>query len=49
VPAWALRLVLGEMAQLVLASQRVSSEKIEMEGFDFHFKNVHQALHDLLG
>lgn len=49
VPAWALRLVLGEMAQLVLASQRVSSEKIEMEGFDFNFKNVHQALHDLLG
>ena len=49
VPAWGLRLVLGEMSQLLLASQRVSSERIEMEGFDFHFTNVHQALDDLLG
>ena len=48
VPAWALRMVLGEMAQLVLASQRVSSEKIELEGFGFKYHNVHQALEDLL-
>ncbi len=48
VPAWALRLALGEMSQLLLASQRVSCERIEMEGFNFHFSNVHQALEDLL-
>ena len=48
VPAWALRLVLGKMSQLLLASQRVSSEKIEAEGFDFEYKNVHRALADLL-
>ena len=48
VPAWALWLGLGEMSQLLVASQRVSSEKIEMEGFDFEFKNVHQALENIL-
>lgn len=48
VPSWALRLAFGEMARLLLASQRVSSEKIEMEGFGFRFKNVHTALEDLL-
>ena len=48
VPAWALRLVLGKMSQLLLASQRVSSEKIDAEGFDFEYKNVHRALADLL-
>lgn len=48
VPAWALRLVLGKMSQLLLASQRVSSEKIEAEGFGFEYKNVHRALTHLL-
>lgn len=48
VPSWALRMVLGQMSQLLLASQRVSSEKIETEGFQFEFKNVHTALADLL-
>ena len=48
VPSWALKMALGEMSQLLLSGQRVSSEKIEMEGFDFRFKNVHQALEDLL-
>ena len=48
VPAWILRLVLGEMSRLLLASQRVSSEKIEAEGFVFDYKNVHRALADLL-
>jgi uncharacterized protein (TIGR01777 family) len=48
VPAWALRMVLGKMSQLLLASQRVSSEKMESEGFSFEYKNVHRALADLL-
>jgi uncharacterized protein (TIGR01777 family) len=48
VPSWALKLAFGAMSQLLLSGQRVSSEKIEMEGFDFKFKNVHQALEDLL-
>jgi uncharacterized protein (TIGR01777 family) len=48
VPAWGLRMVLGKMSRLLLASQRVSSEKIESEGFVFEYKNVHRALADLL-
>lgn len=48
VPAWALRMVLGEMSTILLASQRVSSEKIQQEGFGFEFNNVHCALEDLL-
>lgn len=48
VPAWILSMVLGEMSELLTASQRVSCEKIAMEGFQFKYKNVHQALEDLL-
>lgn len=48
IPAGVLRLVLGEMAYILLASQRVSCEKIQMEGFSFQFPNIHQALEDLL-
>jgi NAD dependent epimerase/dehydratase family enzyme len=36
------------MSQLLLASQRVSSEKMEALGFEFEFKNVHRAIADLL-
>lgn len=48
VPAFALRLVLGEMSHTVLDSTRVSSEKIEQTGFEFAFDNVRPALKDLL-
>jgi NAD dependent epimerase/dehydratase family enzyme len=48
VPQWALSAVLGEMSQLLTQGQRVSSEKIAMEGFQFTYKNIHQALEDLL-
>lgn len=48
VPSWVLSTILGEMSQLLISSQRVSCEKITMEGFQFNFHNVHQALEDLL-
>lgn len=48
VPKWVLRLVLGEMSYVVLASQRVSSKKIEKYGFAFEHANVGGALQDLL-
>lgn len=47
IPAMALKLALGEMARVVLASQRVSSDKIEKAGYDFKFKNLPKALEDL--
>lgn len=48
VPGVALKLALGDMASVVLESQRVSSDKIEKEGFEFKYKNLPKALEDLL-
>ena len=48
VPAFMLKLLLGDMAAIVLESQKVSSNKIEQKGFDFKFKQVYVALQDLL-
>ncbi|MEL7269985.1 MAG: TIGR01777 family oxidoreductase [Bacteroidota bacterium] len=47
VPAAALKLFLGEMAYIVLASQRVSSKKMEDEGFVFEYSNLDCALEAL--
>jgi uncharacterized protein len=46
-PAFALRLVMGEMADVVLGSTRVSSQKIENQGFVFRFPEAVDALRDL--
>jgi uncharacterized protein len=48
VPGWALKLVLGEMATLVLESQLVSSKKVEITGFKFMFVNADYAIKKLL-
>lgn len=48
VPAFVLKLMLGEMADIVLGGNRVSSEKIEKTGFKFQYKEVAKALQDLL-
>jgi NAD dependent epimerase/dehydratase family enzyme len=42
-----MNLVLGEMSYLLFASQRVSSKKIEEEGFDFNYPNISSALRDI--
>lgn len=47
VPAFALRLVMGEMASVVLGSQLVSSKKVEDAGFDFLYVNLRQAINDI--
>ena len=49
VPAFVLKLLLGEMSYIVLTGQRVSSEKIQDLGFEFKYHQVAQALNDLLG
>lgn len=48
VPAFLLKIVLGEMAQMVLTGQRVSSEKIENTGFRFKYKVLDNAFRDCL-
>lgn len=47
VPAIALKALLGEMSQIVLSSQLVSSRKIEEHGYSFQYKNLARALADL--
>jgi hypothetical protein len=41
-------LVLGEMHTILFASQNVSSDKIEEEGFKFQYKQLDKALINLL-
>jgi hypothetical protein len=47
-PSFALRLALGEMADMILGSTRVSSQKIESQGFKFKFPEAVAALKDIL-
>jgi uncharacterized protein len=49
VPAFALRLALGEAADLVLASQRVQPRRLQALGFSHRFPRLGQALADLIG
>ena len=48
VPAWALRLALGEMAQVGLMSTRCSAAKWEGVGFNFHYPTLEAAFGQLL-
>ncbi|MBT8245346.1 MAG: TIGR01777 family protein [Winogradskyella sp.] len=48
IPKFAMKLVLGEMHIILFESQRVSSQKIEQEGFDFKYHHLKPALQDLL-
>lgn len=47
VPGFALKVALGEMAQMVLGGNRVSSEKIQGTGFNFKFGDLNQALNQI--
>lgn len=47
VPKFVLKLGLGEMSQIVLNSQLVSSKKIQENGFVFKFPKIEHALEDI--
>jgi uncharacterized protein (TIGR01777 family) len=47
-PAFAIRLAVGEMAEVVLASQRVLPAKALALGYRFRFPDLEGALRDLL-
>jgi uncharacterized protein (TIGR01777 family) len=47
-PAFLLRLVLGEMSQLVLDGQRAVPQRLLAEGFNFRFDHLEAALRDIL-
>lgn len=48
VPAFMMKLMLGQMAQIILEGCYVSSRKIERAGFKFHFEKVEDAVNDLI-
>jgi len=49
VPAFALKLLMGEMSTIVLGSTKVSAAKIEGAGFRFGFPEVEGALREIYG
>ena len=48
VPSFLLKMVLGEMAEIVLNGSKISSEKIRQAGFQFKFNDLEAAVGDLL-
>ncbi len=49
VPAFTLKLALGEMSAVVLGSTKASAEKIEGRGFKFAYPLLEQALKEIYG
>ena len=47
IPAFALKLLMGEMSTIVLGSTRVSVQKIERDGFTFKYPELTDALKDI--
>lgn len=48
IPEFLMKLILGEMHIILFSSQKVSSQKIESEGFIFKYKQLEKALQQLL-
>jgi len=49
VPAFVLKLIMGEMSTIVLGSTKVSAQKIEDAGFKFKYPDITSALSDIYG
>lgn len=49
VPGFALKLVLGEMSEIVLEGNQVSADKITNAGYSFSYAELDRALQNLLG
>lgn len=48
VPAFLIKIALGEMAQIILKGRRVSPQKLIKTGFEFQFATLEEALKDCL-
>ncbi|GAU08488.1 TIGR01777 family oxidoreductase [Desulfoplanes formicivorans] len=47
IPAFALKMIYGQVAQAMLASQRCVPSRLCQAGFTFHFQDIHSALEDV--
>lgn len=48
VPAFVLKIMLGEMSDILIGGSNVSSKKIEKDGFEFQYLTLQSALQNLL-
>jgi uncharacterized protein (TIGR01777 family) len=48
IPGFILKIILGEMAEIVLKGSRISSQKIQDAGFSFQYKTLEDALRNTL-
>ncbi len=48
IPRFMMKLILGEMHELLFTNKNISSQKIQNEGFKFKFPIVNEALSDIL-
>lgn len=48
VPAFVLKTMLGEMAELILTGAKISAEKIESTGYQFQYRDLQDAVSNLL-
>jgi NAD dependent epimerase/dehydratase family enzyme len=48
VPGFILRMILGEMSDVILKGSRVSSEKIATAGYRFTYRNLEEALENII-
>ncbi len=48
VPAWTMRLLLGEMSELLLTGQRVMPVRLQSAGFHFRYPTLEKALKEIL-
>jgi len=49
VPAWVLKLLMGEMSTVVLGSTKVSAARIQIAGYKFLYEQVSDALEAIYG
>jgi uncharacterized protein (TIGR01777 family) len=49
IPSFIMRMIMGEMAKIVVSGTRVSSKKIESAGFKFTYSQADSALRNLIG
>jgi uncharacterized protein (TIGR01777 family) len=49
VPGFGLKLILGEMAMMVLGGNKVSSKKIQTAGFEFKYSELEEAMKGVYG
>jgi NAD dependent epimerase/dehydratase family enzyme len=48
VPGFVLRIILGELSDVILKGSRVSCDKITAEGYSFIFNNLEAALKNVI-